>query len=193
VFTLASAISLLLLVATAVLWVRNCSSGSGKLGVWAAAIQVVPAGQRPPEQPAQAGDQVYLSVMDLVGPGIATVKTEAIADDGTIRPMLLSSVRVKGLTASEIASRVVEAYRRAGVMYRAQVECMVIQPGWRLPYWCLAAALLVLPLAWIVSAAQRRRRKRLRAAGRCPQCGYDLRATPERCPECGCQLAGSRV
>jgi hypothetical protein len=54
-------------------------------------------------------------------------------------------------------------------------------PTWPLP---LAGGLL---LAW------RLRRWRVAAApGRCPQCGYDLRATPQegkalldRCPECG--------
>jgi hypothetical protein len=51
------------------------------------------------------------------------------------------------------------------------------------PYWS------VVLLAGIVPAGRglliwRRRRRRPRA-GYCPNCGYDLRASPGRCPECG--------
>ena len=50
------------------------------------------------------------------------------------------------------------------------------------PFWFLVALAIALP-AWqsIVVVNNRRRRR----AGRCAQCGYDLRATPDRCPECG--------
>jgi hypothetical protein len=43
-----------------------------------------------------------------------------------------------------------------------------------------------LPLAFAVLLAwQIGRWRRDQLPGRCPACGYDLRATPDRCPECG--------
>ena len=53
---------------------------------------------------------------------------------------------------------------------------------WTVDYWKLALLALVLPAyrlrLWM-------RSPRHATAGLCAQCGYDLRATPDRCPECG--------
>ena len=55
-----------------------------------------------------------------------------------------------------------------------------------IPWW-FPAVLLAAPKLerWWV----RRYRQRAWSRGRCPECGYDLRATPERCPECGTAFA----
>ena len=52
------------------------------------------------------------------------------------------------------------------------------------PYAWPMSVLALPPLAWLFRAHRERRRRRS-LAGHCPSCGYDLRATPDRCPECG--------
>ena len=51
-----------------------------------------------------------------------------------------------------------------------------------LPYWFVAALTL---LPFLLALRFRQRRKRRRRCGMCEACGYDLRATSDRCPECG--------
>ena len=57
-----------------------------------------------------------------------------------------------------------------------------------IPHWFLVLVSATPPVTWLLV---RRRRARRAAAGRCPACGYDLRATPDRCPECGFAAASS--
>jgi hypothetical protein len=62
---------------------------------------------------------------------------------------------------------------------------------WRIfqfPFWFVAGLTGVLPTFWIA----RRVRRWRNMAGLCLACGYDLRATPERCPECGAVPPGMK-
>lgn len=55
------------------------------------------------------------------------------------------------------------------------------------PFWALCVLTATLPAGlWGLAPLRRAARSRLsRRRGLCPSCGYDLRATPDRCPECG--------
>ena len=50
-----------------------------------------------------------------------------------------------------------------------------------------------LPISRAARFTTRRARRRRARHGHCPACGYDLRATPGRCPECGHVPAGVKA
>jgi hypothetical protein len=70
--------------------------------------------------------------------------------------------------------------------------------GWdlemRVPFWIVFSVLAVPVVAYTSVRGLRtisRRTRRLRL--RCPNCNYDLRATPGRCPECGHDVAAGQT
>ena len=69
------------------------------------------------------------------------------------------------------------------IMPPTPATTVVAAPHWFL---CLLAGMPGLVWLW-------RRGRRKRPSGYCPDCGYDLRATPERCPECGRETGRGRL
>lgn len=56
----------------------------------------------------------------------------------------------------------------------------------RAPWWFIPSCFCLPPAASLVrTLAHKRRQRARRLAGRCVDCGYDLRATSAACPECG--------
>jgi hypothetical protein len=59
-----------------------------------------------------------------------------------------------------------------------------------LPYWFIVAVTSIWPAIVLNGIRKSRRAKKRAASCLCAECGYDLRATPQRCPECGTVTAG---
>jgi hypothetical protein len=75
-------------------------------------------------------------------------------------------------------------FRRLSFDYK-NVDSWVAGYGVGIPCWAVA----LLAGAWPLTSVALLVRRRLRC---CRQCGYDLRATPERCPECGATASSAR-
>ena len=162
-FTLASALSLVLFIATAALWVRSYivsehltwggSSKGGSLATGRGELLL-------------RRTRVHPSVQERLAPGY-----------GAKRPAtdLLGPAPVG--TRKDVG--------RFGFRLIMGADRGVRFDQLLVPIWTTTAAAMVL-CVWATIAMRRRRRIEFRRrAIRCVRCGYDLRAGPDRCPECG--------
>jgi hypothetical protein len=178
---LLTALSVLLCVAVCALWV----SSYGHQQVW----DVVTA--RGARWVVSSRGQVGLLWMDVPA-GETGWRIERGTDhDDDMRVMVARAmgrgqVRRSGVFESGAVRRPMVAFiNLRGVCFRAGEDgregCPLDYRWIAGPHWALAAAAAVVPAARLVGRVSCRRRR----PGLCPQCGYDLRASPERCPECG--------
>ena len=96
-----------------------------------------------------------------------------------------------GHVRGQVVGRSRFTWPAAGPMpgFRGEHFVSNLNPGHRCDEWVVAApawlpmaVLAVMPALWAYRFVKARRGARL---GLCSNCGYDLRASPDRCPECG--------
>ena len=188
-FTLASALSLMLCLTACVLWARS---------QWAEDEVFLRRYSGPLSGNASTGAPIYryqsfgvcwprdmlafFSFTEIPSPDDPT---ESLSD----RQRNLRGVRVTVIhkPANDRLARILIDHDRT---YLRLVHIISVQSptiGRRvfvgIPFWGAVALLSLLPIAWV---AARIHAENVRGReGFCRSCGYDLRATPDRCPECG--------
>lgn len=75
-----------------------------------------------------AGDLLQITIYDLEGPGLQTIKNTRVSGTGNITlPYLNNVVRGEGLTEIELQQAVADGYRQGGVLDQANVSVSVLE------------------------------------------------------------------
>ncbi|MDB5303518.1 MAG: hypothetical protein JWM97_1067 [Phycisphaerales bacterium] len=170
-FTFASAMSLLLCVTIGALWVRSERFTDQVLYERA----IASTGNYRRYNLESVGGRVWGEVLDFKGRTLPLGWNRGSAPSGTptwhIRPQ-----RMPGGQYAALGFELSFADAPAPSAYMPR---RVFKLG--VPDWFVALFACVLPYSWI----RWKWRSGRAPSSACRQCGYDLRATPERCPECG--------
>jgi hypothetical protein len=175
-FTICSALSLLLFVAVSILWVR--SYGLTDKLVWRRAEA---------ERSIRSGKGHVLLALYLGDRSSRPADWFGLTyERGTPRPVIWDrnvTLLMNGEPGDTLAQ-----YDAGGFAWfeRRNVRRRTLTAHGTVPLWSIAAPAAALPLAWTTLRLRSRlRTRRRRRLGLCAGCGYDLRATPQACPECG--------
>ncbi|MDB5292431.1 MAG: hypothetical protein JWL69_3672 [Phycisphaerales bacterium] len=206
-FTFLSALSLLLCAGAALLWVR-CSDG-----IHSDCVQFERNGHRPtpltcaPMAMAQM-DQLRRAMkwsdmwqIESFTVGTASLRGEFfVAHDFELTERYQPGWRYVDLPFNEQplfgrhgAGQPGVTHRLGTTLWDSRISFLHLR-GFAFPFWMPVAITGVLPSAQIVFwTARKISRRRRKATSRCPNCGYDLCATPQRCPECGAVPANVEI
>jgi len=176
-----SAISLLVFVLILALWVRSNWVLDGVDEITTLPTRKLDIGAR------SARGRVWLSIgaySQNGGKWSFSAPKRFADDDGSRQQLYLSGIRSGLQSRGWFRSDFGAAYYRDGSFLPAAGTPLKIQL--LAPHWFIALLASFLPLRWMVV---RTRIRRMRETAQCVQCGYDLRASPNRCPECGTMVA----
>jgi hypothetical protein len=167
-FTLLSVLSLVLCVATCVLWVRSYFVDD-----WVGRVHFSPGID---SEDHHVWVRSSGGVLELVGGGDPVENFRAVRWEWRRWPVdgahrILRGDEPPALSAIGIAWERQRPLTTGEVTWGARIRTV-----WPATFSLLAGTGVLVPVL----------RRRLRhKAGRCSSCGYDLRASPDRCPECG--------
>ncbi|HEX8521139.1 MAG TPA: polysaccharide biosynthesis/export family protein [Tepidisphaeraceae bacterium] len=74
-----------------------------------------------------ANDMLTISITDLVGPNVETLKQTRVSESGNVSLPLLGQIRAEGLTESQLEQEIIDAYRRNNIIQNAQVTVTVTE------------------------------------------------------------------
>ena len=171
---LLTGLSLLLCMTSAFVWVRSHRVTDDIFwkdlrrngdGTWTARMSRVKAG----------GGGVWFETRHLTGGDEAELRRRA---DGLWPDFSWQQYRPARYPVATWTSR--KWWERCGFLWGPNYDLMFVTP-----FWSVAVPTALLPAVRLARWRRRAVARRRQRAGRCRQCGYDLRATPDRCPECG--------
>jgi 4-amino-4-deoxy-L-arabinose transferase-like glycosyltransferase len=166
-FTIVSALSLLLFVATVALWVLSHTSHSIEWDFQRAEHYYSENGERLPDSDSTVGREGSISFHQ----GVFEIY------DAT-NPRGITRRAMYGFAEETWFYRHGFEWHHRRYAIDPEGHLLVV----RLPLWVIALTTGLLPGVWLAGRVRARKRG---SSGFCAACGYNLCATPARCPECG--------